>query len=555
MRRVLLVVVMALGLPGTAQAGTFEVGGCHPALDGRSLFTYEANTAKSAGAASASFCQGRDEVAVVANGGRADTGHFNAIVARTPPGFAFAGFRAGRLLMDNKSNMDQYLRTDAGTIRYPCPQMTLCDFAPYDLPFGPTGQFDMIWQCGPPPSGGSPVDRCQYFGQVRFFGPSFTVRHDGPPGLDAVRLPPQGSLALPGAVAAATGTVNGGPGVRAVEVRLKGTRVARSERPCTAWGFEPCGTAPLRLEHALTREALRAAGEGTHRLEVVATDGAGNGAARGADVRVDLTPPGAPLSAAVTRPGWIRDAAVPVKLVAPQADPGAPVAAVRASVGPAPDGATSTSAPLSPAATGEVPVPGDGEQNVWLWFEDAMGSHDPATALPVTVRLDRSAPTVSAISADRGGVRLEVRDPHSGLASATVRIDRRRKAVKVVGGRASTSIAPGRRRVEVVATDQVGNVLRRVYRVRVRGVTLSVNDRRLRVGQAVRFTGSCTGRGRVELQARQGGRWVTFRRASCRSGRFARTYRFRRSRGTYTYRFRAIQGTRVSAQTRVTVRG
>jgi hypothetical protein len=77
------------------------------------------------------------------------------------------------------------------------------------------------------------------------------------------------------------------------------------------------------------------------------------------------------------------------------------------------------------------------------------------------------------------------------------------------------------------------------------GARLAATPRRLRNGSAVVFRGRVAGaparsRKLLELQVRQGARWLTFATLRLRSGRFAYRYRFMRTGQPTRYVFRAI---------------
>jgi hypothetical protein len=87
------------------------------------------------------------------------------------------------------------------------------------------------------------------------------------------------------------------------------------------------------------------------------------------------------------------------------------------------------------------------------------------------------------------------------------------------------------------------------YEVRVRviaGVRLSVDPTRTRNKHSVNFAGRILGHPRghrkmIELQARSGGRWVTFATARTDGrGRYRYRYRFERTFTRQTYGFRAV---------------
>ncbi len=75
-------------------------------------------------------------------------------------------------------------------------------------------------------------------------------------------------------------------------------------------------------------------------------------------------------------------------------------------------------------------------------------------------------------------------------------------------------------------------------------VRLKTDRRSTRNGRAVKFIGSVPGAGtarpRVELQAWANGKWIAFKSADLRNGRFSASYRFTRTFSAMRYRFRAV---------------
>jgi hypothetical protein len=75
-------------------------------------------------------------------------------------------------------------------------------------------------------------------------------------------------------------------------------------------------------------------------------------------------------------------------------------------------------------------------------------------------------------------------------------------------------------------------------------VRLATDRKSTRNGRAIKFTGSVPGAGkartRVELQAWANGKWIPFKTADLRNGRFGASYRFTRTFATSRYRFRAV---------------
>jgi hypothetical protein len=75
-------------------------------------------------------------------------------------------------------------------------------------------------------------------------------------------------------------------------------------------------------------------------------------------------------------------------------------------------------------------------------------------------------------------------------------------------------------------------------------VRLKANRKSTRNGRSVTFTGSVPQAGdartQVELQAQSHGRWVPFKTAVLRNGRFRASYRFTRTFTAQRYSFRAV---------------
>jgi hypothetical protein len=74
-------------------------------------------------------------------------------------------------------------------------------------------------------------------------------------------------------------------------------------------------------------------------------------------------------------------------------------------------------------------------------------------------------------------------------------------------------------------------------------VRLSTDRKSTRNGRSVKFLGRVPGAGgaraRVELQA-WAGRWIPFKTAALKNGRFSASYRFTKTFTTVRYRFRAV---------------
>ncbi len=75
-------------------------------------------------------------------------------------------------------------------------------------------------------------------------------------------------------------------------------------------------------------------------------------------------------------------------------------------------------------------------------------------------------------------------------------------------------------------------------------VRLKTDRKRTRNGRAVAFRGTVPGAGsartRVELQAWANGKWIPFKTADLKRGKFSASYRFTRTFATALYRFRAV---------------
>ncbi len=75
-------------------------------------------------------------------------------------------------------------------------------------------------------------------------------------------------------------------------------------------------------------------------------------------------------------------------------------------------------------------------------------------------------------------------------------------------------------------------------------VRLKTDKKSTRNGRSVTFTGSVPGAGnartRVELQALASGKWIPFKTAELRNGKFKASYRFLRTFSTQRYSFRAV---------------
>ena len=96
-------------------------------------------------------------------------------------------------------------------------------------------------------------------------------------------------------------------------------------------------------------------------------------------------------------------------------------------------------------------------------------------------------------------------------------------------------------------------------------IRFKTNRTSTRNGRSITFTGSVPGAGkartRVELQALANGKWIPFKTAGLRGGKFKASYRFTRTFFTQRYAFRAVihetpgfpYAAGISAQVKVTV--
>ncbi|MDA0139208.1 hypothetical protein [Solirubrobacter deserti] len=114
-------------------------------------------------------------------------------------------------------------------------------------------------------------------------------------------------------------------------------------------------------------------------------------------------------------------------------------------------------------------------------------------------------------------------------------------AVTDSSGRFSVPVGPGPSRVYRIrygASEAIAEVNVRAP------LRLRATPSKTRNGRSVKFRGSIPGATapgvRVELQARAGRKWVPFRTAALRRGRFAASYRFTNTSVRTRYRFRAV---------------
>lgn len=102
------------------------------------------------------------------------------------------------------------------------------------------------------------------------------------------------------------------------------------------------------------------------------------------------------------------------------------------------------------------------------------------------------------------------------------------------------SVPPGPSRELRVA---YGESIKTIKLIVAAPVRLRTNRKTTRNGRSIKFSGSIPGAGdartRVELQA-WAGRWVPFKTAALRNGRFSATYRFTATYSKTRYRFRAV---------------
>lgn len=209
----------------------------------------------------------------------------------------------------------------------------------------------------------------------------------------------------------------------------------------------------------------------------------------------------------------------------------------------------------------------NGGHNLELRVRDAAGNLAPVGPVRIDVQNPVPAGAAPPVSGRVALRRTTVRTSYASrlrLEGAVTGLDDLPLAgAKVeVASRVRTDGAPFEPAASVVA-DAAGRFSipveagpSRVYRVRygasestaevlVRApLTLSVSPSKTRNGKTISFRGSIPGATapgvRVELQARAGSRWVPFRTAALKRGRFTAGYRFTSTTARTRYKFRAV---------------
>ena len=129
----------------------------------------------------------------------------------------------------------------------------------------------------------------------------------------------------------------------------------------------------------------------------------------------------------------------------------------------------------------------------------------------------------------------------SALAGVTVTTSDGTRAKTDAKGRFSVKLGKGVSREVRIS---YGDSVQTVKVIVAAPVRLKTDKKSTRNGRSITFTGSVPGAGnartRVELQALASGKWIPFKTAELRNGKFKASYRFLRTFATQRYSFRAV---------------
>ncbi|HEV2075250.1 MAG TPA: hypothetical protein VGR10_03345 [Thermoleophilaceae bacterium] len=362
-------------------------------------------------------------------------------------------------------------------------------------------------------------------------------------------------------------------GVRTTELEVPGVRRSVDRNACDYTRPAPCPRAVAHTHRLDTRELA----DGHRVIALIALDTAGNRTRLERTIQVDNHAP-APVSGVrvIGGEGTRSTNSFDVRWTAPPGQ-AAPIAKAHyrlCRVG-SPGRCVEASRQGGAGGLDDLSVPGRGDWRFSVWLEDEAGNAERANAsAPVTLRFDDRLPAhVVAGVESRDGPRSHLTVPFGtrptisgtvtgadgtpvGGGSVTVterirgRTEFRRVGAVTVDGRGAFAYRAASGPSRTLRLGFRGSERYRPAEARVRlsvraRSSLRVSRHRVRNGDRVRFKGRLLGgrvpaRGKlVQLQARYRNRWRTFALVrSNRRGAWRYPYRFGGTRGRFTYPFR-----------------
>lgn len=230
---------------------------------------------------------------------------------------------------------------------------------------------------------------------------------------------------------------NDNVGIRRVRLLVDGREVGGNDPPSDSFRAIPCPNGRVALALSTTGQTS----DGTHSLQVRATDSANNVAAVDRRLAVDNTPPGQPGEPAVEGgDGWRSTNSFDLSWLTPPQPGVAPVTAVEYELCPAdrPSGDPScrrgSRAVANPgSATSrsllqQLEVPANGAWTARLWLRDEARNQSIDTAKTVVLRFDNEPPSLAFRPLDPEDptrLRVQATDRSSGIARAAIELQRR----------------------------------------------------------------------------------------------------------------------------------
>jgi len=420
-----------MGAPAGAGAGTYDVAACDAA--GGLNNSWVASTNAPGVVAAYAVCPSGGDPArgmiarsVVAAGSAATQGALARLTFYAPPGTAIIGVRASSEFTRNSSHWQAALSNGAQVLRgcfaglaESCSTSAVDEWT--DIPA--SAQLHVEAYCAI-----SDCDLGSSSANARLYSAVVRVQDDLPPSIDA----PGGGLWADGWIGG-TQTVqwqaSDNTGIRTNAVLIDGEMVGQDTHTSCDYTYAiPCppGSGSFNVN-------TRAVPDGSHQLQLRATDAAGNSVQIERTIKVDNAPPGAPQHLAVDGgESWRATDTVTAHWTNPTGDNGAPVAGANWQLCPV--AGRDTCASGSKAGNGidalpDIKIPRAGEWTLRVWLTDAAGNADIRTAAPaVTVRYDNDAPAATFAAfdaADPTRLTVSTSDPTSGIGSGTVEIKRR----------------------------------------------------------------------------------------------------------------------------------
>ena len=214
-------------------------------------------------------------------------------------------------------------------------------------------------------------------------------------------------------------------GIAGVSTAIDGKESSRVVRSCDAYARACPDWSDATLE-----VNTRAVQDGSHRLGLYAVDRAGNSGSQERDIKIDNTPPSAPLDLAVVGAAWRSTAAVGLTWRNPGQE-FAPIAGAEIEMCPVGEAAacTTISRDGPDLSSADIELPRPGAWDVRVWLRDAAGNATRENAAPpLTLGLDAVPPEDVAFRPidpeNPSLVHVRASDSLSGIAGGEIELRR-----------------------------------------------------------------------------------------------------------------------------------